>query len=91
LIYFVLTLPVIFLFLFQNDINRKPQGEICIDELCRITRAEGAATFEIATEKKTYYLTADSIAATEDWVRVLQVIVLSTMDFLVIISSFFCC
>ncbi|KAL1138524.1 hypothetical protein AAG570_008587 [Ranatra chinensis] len=56
----------------QNDINRKPQGEICIDELCRITRAEGAATFEIATEKKTYYLTADSIAATEDWVRVLQ-------------------
>ncbi|CAB0015723.1 unnamed protein product, partial [Nesidiocoris tenuis] len=56
----------------QNDVNRKPQGEISIDEHCRITRAEGAATFEIATEKKTYYLTADSIAATEDWVRVLQ-------------------
>uniref|UniRef100_A0A0K8SBX6 Pleckstrin y domain-containing family H member 1 n=4 Tax=Lygus hesperus TaxID=30085 RepID=A0A0K8SBX6_LYGHE len=56
----------------QNDVNRKPQGEISIDEHCRINRAEGAATFEIATEKKTYYLTADSIAATEDWVRVLQ-------------------
>ena len=59
--------------MLQNDVNRKPQGEISIDEHCRITRAEGAVTFEIATEKKTYYLTADSIAATEDWVRVLQV------------------
>lgn len=53
--------------------NRKPQGEITIDEQCRITRGEGAATFEISTGKKTYYLTADSISATEDWVRVLQV------------------
>lgn len=59
---------------FQNDMSRKPQGEISIDEQCRITRADGAATFEITTGKKTYYLTADSIAATEDWVRVLQVV-----------------
>ncbi|XP_039294127.1 uncharacterized protein CG43867-like [Nilaparvata lugens] len=56
----------------QNDMNRKPQGEISIDEQCRIVRADGAATFEIATGKKTYYLTADSISAMEDWVRVLQ-------------------
>lgn len=53
--------------------GRKPQGEITIDDQCRITRAEGAVTFEITTGKKTYYLTSDSIAATEDWVRVLQV------------------
>lgn len=53
---------------------RKPQREIVIDDQCRITRADGAATFEVMTGKKTYYLTADSIAATEDWVRVLQVI-----------------
>lgn len=58
----------------QNDTNRKPQGHIILDEICRITRADGAATFEISTGKKTYYLTADSIATMEDWIRVLQVI-----------------
>lgn len=63
--------------------GRKPQGEISIDEQCRITRAEGAATFEITTDKKTYYLTADSIAATEDWVRVLQVTALHFLFFLI--------
>lgn len=82
----------------QNDVNRKPQGLIVLDEVCRyilkrlicdsrrslyytilyytiwyrINRAEGAATFEIATGKKTYYLTADCIATMEDWIRVLQ-------------------
>ncbi|XP_026676243.1 uncharacterized protein CG43867 [Diaphorina citri] len=56
----------------QNDIKRKPQGEILMDQLCRITRADGAATFEIATTKKTYYLTADSIATMEEWLRILQ-------------------
>lgn len=56
----------------QNDVNRKPQGQISLDEQCRITRAEGASTFEINTGKKVYYLTADSMAAMEDWIRVLQ-------------------
>lgn len=42
------------------------------DSFDRINRAEGAATFEIATGKKTYYLTADCIATMEDWIRVLQ-------------------
>lgn len=56
----------------QNDTNRKPQGQILLDEVCKITRAEGSNTFEIDTGKKTYYLTADSISAMEDWVRVLQ-------------------
>lgn len=42
------------------------------DPFNRINRAEGAATFEIATGKKTYYLTADCIATMEDWIRVLQ-------------------
>lgn len=49
--------------------NRKPQGQILLDEICKITRAEGSNTFEIDTGKKTYYLTADSITAMEDWVR----------------------
>ncbi|XP_037914351.1 uncharacterized protein CG43867 isoform X5 [Hermetia illucens] len=56
----------------QHDVNRKPQGQIMLDEACRINRADGASTFEIDTGKKTYYLTADSIATMEDWIRVLQ-------------------
>lgn len=43
-----------------------------MDESCRITRADGAATFEINNGRKTYYLTADSIAHMEEWLRVLQ-------------------
>lgn len=52
--------------------NRKPQGQILLDEQCRITKADGASTFEINTSKKVYYLTADSIATMDDWIRVLQ-------------------
>ncbi|XP_055641142.1 uncharacterized protein CG43867 isoform X4 [Toxorhynchites rutilus septentrionalis] len=56
----------------QQDVNRKPQGTIALDEACRINRAEGASTFEIDTGKKVYYLTADSHATMDDWIRVLQ-------------------
>lgn len=57
----------------QHDVNRKPQGQIILDDSCRITRQDGASTFEINTGKKIYYLTADSIATMEEWVRILQV------------------
>ncbi|XP_026299266.1 uncharacterized protein CG43867 isoform X5 [Apis mellifera] len=70
--WFVLKNGVLTYWKSQNDVNRKPQGQIVLDEVCRINRAEGAATFEIATGKKTYYLTADCIATMEDWIRVLQ-------------------
>ncbi|XP_058445741.1 uncharacterized protein CG43867 isoform X5 [Malaya genurostris] len=56
----------------QHDVARKPQGMIALDEACRINRAEGASTFEIDTGKKVYYLTADSNATMDDWIRVLQ-------------------
>ncbi|XP_064490249.1 uncharacterized protein CG43867-like isoform X2 [Ornithodoros turicata] len=56
----------------QCDVNRKPQGQIALDQVCRVTRAEGATTFEIATEKRSFYLTADSASAMEEWVKVLQ-------------------
>ena len=59
----------------QHDVHRKPQGLIILDEKCRVSRADGANTFEIATENKTYYLTADSQPLMEDWVRVLQNVV----------------
>ncbi|GIY83075.1 uncharacterized protein CG43867 [Caerostris darwini] len=56
----------------QTDVNRKPQGQIVLDNVCRVNRAEGAATFEISTGKRTYYLTADSISMMEEWIKVLQ-------------------
>ena len=72
-------------FLYQHDIHRKPQGLIMLDESCRISKAEGANTFEIATTNcnensgknktnkcRSYYLTADSQPLMEDWVRILQ-------------------
>ncbi|CAH1262661.1 PLEKHH1 [Branchiostoma lanceolatum] len=55
-----------------SDVHRKPQGRIELDGLCKIARTEGNCTFEIVTEKKTYYLTADSTSAMEEWIRVLQ-------------------
>ncbi|XP_033220742.1 uncharacterized protein CG43867 [Belonocnema kinseyi] len=70
--WFVLRNGVLTYWKSQHDINRKPQGQIILDEVCRINRADGAATFEIATGKKTYYLTADCIATMEEWIRVLQ-------------------
>lgn len=70
--WFVLKNGILSYWKSQSDINRKPQGQIILDEICRITRADGAATFEISTGKKVYYLTADSIATMEDWIRILQ-------------------
>lgn len=55
----------------QHDVNKKPQGEISLDDACRIIHAEGASTFEIDTGKKVYYLTADSNALMDDWVKAL--------------------
>lgn len=68
--WFVLKNGILTYYKSQNDVNRKPQGQIVLDENCKITRAEGSNTFEIDTGKKTYYLTADSITAMEDWVKI---------------------
>lgn len=62
-------------FCLQSDANRKAQGQILLDDNCRVWRADGAATFEISTLKKTHYLTADSSATVEEWVRILQNVV----------------
>ncbi|XP_061752235.1 pleckstrin homology domain-containing family H member 1 isoform X2 [Nerophis ophidion] len=55
-----------------SDLVRKPQGRIELNPSCRILRGEGAHTFQLLTEKKTFYLTADSPNILEDWIRVLQ-------------------
>ena len=76
--------------LLQHDVHKKPQGLIALDDTCRISKAAGANTFEIATtpattgcdesgkgkgKHRTYYLTADTAPLMEDWVRVLQNVV----------------
>lgn len=60
--------------MLQQEASRRPTGrDILLDDNCRINRGDGAATFEIVTVKKTYYLTADSTAGVDEWVKVLQV------------------
>ncbi|CAN8023226.1 unnamed protein product, partial [Ixodes persulcatus] len=56
----------------QGDTARKPRGQITLDDVCRVTRSEGAATFEIATGKRSFYLSAESTSTMEEWVKVLQ-------------------
>ena len=64
----------------QHDAHRKPQGLIALDESCRVTRGGNGdgdgTTFQIATgvadKDKTVYLSADSAALVEEWIRVLQ-------------------
>ncbi len=59
---------------------RKPRGEILIDESCKIAKSDAGTTFEIATSKKTYYLTADSVTAVEDWLKALQVYICNEIE-----------
>ena len=62
----------IFSLYLQNDVDRKPAGEISLDHGCLVSRSDGAHTFEVNTGKKIYYLTADSTTLVEEWVRTLQ-------------------
>jgi len=73
--YFVLKTGVLSYWKSQHDLHRKPQGIIVLNESCRVSRADGSNTFEIATGTKNYYLTADSQPIMEEWVRVLQNVV----------------
>ncbi|XP_076358962.1 uncharacterized protein CG43867-like [Tachypleus tridentatus] len=70
--WFVLKNGVLSYYKSQSDVNRKPQGQITLNEVCRVNRVEGAATFELCTEKRIYYLTADSATTMEEWIKVLQ-------------------
>uniref|UniRef100_A0A8C4SZX4 Pleckstrin homology domain containing, family H (with MyTH4 domain) member 1 n=1 Tax=Erpetoichthys calabaricus TaxID=27687 RepID=A0A8C4SZX4_ERPCA len=70
--WFVLRNGEILYYKSPSDVIRKPQGQIELTSSCRIARGEGAQTFQLITEKKTYYLTADSPNILEEWIRVLQ-------------------
>ncbi|XP_038607130.1 pleckstrin homology domain-containing family H member 2 isoform X2 [Tachyglossus aculeatus] len=55
-----------------SDVVRKPQGQIELSANSRIVRGECKQTVQLATEKRTFYLSADSPNILEEWVRVLQ-------------------
>ncbi|XP_077395618.1 pleckstrin homology domain-containing family H member 1 isoform X2 [Festucalex cinctus] len=70
--WFILRNGEIIYYKSPSDVIRKPQGQIELNSSCRIVRGEGAQTFQLITEKKTFYLTADSPNILEEWIRVLQ-------------------
>uniref|UniRef100_A0A3Q3KBI7 Pleckstrin homology, MyTH4 and FERM domain containing H1 n=1 Tax=Monopterus albus TaxID=43700 RepID=A0A3Q3KBI7_MONAL len=70
--WFILRNGEILYYKSPSDVIRKPQGHIELNSTCCIVRGEGAQTFQLITEKKTLYLTADSPNILEEWIRVLQ-------------------
>uniref|UniRef100_A0A8D2D2T8 Pleckstrin homology, MyTH4 and FERM domain containing H1 n=1 Tax=Sciurus vulgaris TaxID=55149 RepID=A0A8D2D2T8_SCIVU len=70
--WFVLRPGQILYYKSPSDVIRKPQGQVDLNSHCQIVRGEGAQTFQLISEKKTYYLTADSPSLLEEWIRVLQ-------------------
>lgn len=70
--WFVLRQGQILYYKSPSDVIRKPQGQVELNSRCQIVRGEGAQTFQLISEKKTYYLTADSPNLLEEWIRALQ-------------------
>ncbi|KAM5273626.1 pleckstrin homology domain-containing family H member 1 [Ctenodactylus gundi] len=70
--WFVLKQGQIMYYKSPSDVIRKPQGQVDLNSHCQIVRGEGTQTFQLISEKKTYYLTADSPSLLEEWIRVLQ-------------------
>ncbi|XP_077587321.1 pleckstrin homology domain-containing family H member 1 [Stigmatopora nigra] len=70
--WFILRNDEILYYKSPSDIIRKPEGQIQLNSSCRIVRGDGAQTFQLITEKKTFYLAADSPNILEEWIRVLQ-------------------
>ncbi|XP_039523299.1 pleckstrin homology domain-containing family H member 1 isoform X1 [Pimephales promelas] len=70
--WFILKNGEILYYKSPSDVIRKPQGQMELNSSCHIARGEGAQTFQLITEKKTFFLAADSPNILEDWIRVLQ-------------------
>ncbi|XP_051052146.1 pleckstrin homology domain-containing family H member 1 isoform X1 [Phodopus roborovskii] len=68
--WFVLRQGQILYYKSPSDVIRKPQGQVDLNSHCQIVR--GAQTFQLISENKTYYLTAESPSLLEEWIRVLQ-------------------
>ncbi|NWV21888.1 PKHH1 protein, partial [Origma solitaria] len=70
--WFVLRNRQIMYYKSPSDVIRKPQGQVELNSSCQIVRGEGSQTFQLVTEKRTYFLTADSPNILEEWIHVLQ-------------------
>ncbi|KAH0620714.1 hypothetical protein JD844_021414 [Phrynosoma platyrhinos] len=70
--WFVLRNGQIMYYKSPSDVICKPQGRVELNSSCQIVRGEGSHTFQLITEKRTYFLTADSPNILEEWIRVLQ-------------------
>nr|XP_012374633.1 pleckstrin homology domain-containing family H member 1 isoform X2 [Dasypus novemcinctus] len=70
--WFVLRQGQIMYYKSPSDVIRKPQGQVELNSRCQIVQGEGAKTFQLISEKKTYHLTADSPSLLEEWIQVLQ-------------------
>ncbi|XP_039560827.1 pleckstrin homology domain-containing family H member 1 isoform X4 [Passer montanus] len=70
--WFVLRNRQIMYYKSPSDVIRKPQGQLELNSSCQIVRGEGSQTFQLVTEKRTYFLTADSPNILEEWIHVLQ-------------------
>uniref|UniRef100_A0A8C9L1H7 Pleckstrin homology, MyTH4 and FERM domain containing H1 n=1 Tax=Pavo cristatus TaxID=9049 RepID=A0A8C9L1H7_PAVCR len=70
--WFVLRNRQIMYYKSPSDVICKPQGQMELNSSCQIVRGEGSQTFQLMTEKRTYFLTADSPNILEEWIHVLQ-------------------
>ncbi|XP_066492806.1 pleckstrin homology domain-containing family H member 1 [Tiliqua scincoides] len=70
--WFVLRNGQIMYYKSPSDVICKPQGQVDLNSSCQIIQGEGSQTFQLITEKGTYFLTADSPNILEEWIHVLQ-------------------
>ncbi|XP_036402517.1 pleckstrin homology domain-containing family H member 2 [Megalops cyprinoides] len=70
--WFVLKAGELLYYKSPSDVIRRPQGQIELSASSSITRGDGKQTLQLVTEKRVYYLTADSPNLLEEWIRVLQ-------------------
>ncbi|XP_077994864.1 pleckstrin homology domain-containing family H member 1-like [Glandiceps talaboti] len=55
----------------KNDTSGKPLGQILLDGKCKVVKSDSSHCFELATPQRTYYLTAESHQAVEEWLQAL--------------------
>uniref|UniRef100_A0A8D0BSE3 Pleckstrin homology, MyTH4 and FERM domain containing H1 n=1 Tax=Salvator merianae TaxID=96440 RepID=A0A8D0BSE3_SALMN len=70
--WFVLRNGQIMYYKSPSDVICKPLGQVELNSSCQIIRGEGSQTFQLMTEKQTYFLTADSPNILEEWIHILQ-------------------
>ncbi|XP_039594175.1 pleckstrin homology domain-containing family H member 2-like isoform X1 [Polypterus senegalus] len=70
--WFVLKSGELLYYKSPSDVTKKPQGQIELNALSSIVRGEGKQTIQLVTEKRLYFLSADSPNILAEWIRVLH-------------------